>query len=42
MINSFNACDEVYQPGIMMVDMFHEFGFRVRRTSDENSTSVSN
>ena len=41
MINSFRSDDDVYQPGIMMMDVFHEFGFRVRRTGDENSTGIS-
>jgi len=39
-INGPHPGNDVYQPGIMMVDMFHEFGFRVRRTGDENSASV--
>ncbi len=41
MINSFHPGNDVHQPGIMMVDMFHKFGFRIRRTGDENGTSVS-
>ena len=41
MINGFHPNDDVYQPGIMMMDVFHQFGFRVGRTGDENSAGIS-